>query len=61
MSSQEPDEERLNFDEVDALNNDFDRDSASTTTATTGSHKAYMSTAERMDKLINDIGGFGRF
>ena len=60
-SHREADDERLNFEEVDALNNDFDRDSASASSDRPTANRVHMTTAERMDKLINDIGGLGRF
>ena len=55
------DGERLNFDDIDALNNDFDVESVSVDNDTAATNRVHMTTEERMDKLISDIGGLGRF
>ena len=52
--------ERLNFDDLDALNNDFDEEYVEEVEANQ-ENKVHMTSAERMNKLFDDIGGFGRF
>lgn len=64
-SHQEGDSERLNFDEIDPLSNDFDQDETqsiyASSVSSAASEKIHMTKEERMDKLINDIGGLGKF
>lgn len=60
-SHRDDDPERLNFDEIDALNNDFEEESDESEEEAAVNTRVHMTTAERMDKLFNDIGGLGRF
>ena len=52
--------DRLNFEEMDALNNDFDEEYVGEGVGNQ-EQKVHMTSAERMNKLFDDIGGFGRF
>ena len=56
----EQNHERLNFEDLDALNNDFDEEYVEEVEANQ-ENKVHMTSAERMNKLFDDIGGFGRF
>ena len=56
----EQNNERLNFEDLDALNNDFDEEYVEEVEANQ-ENKVHMTSAERMNKLFDDIGGFGRF
>ena len=56
----EANEERLNFEDMDALNNDFDEQYIDDSEEPQ-EQKVHMTSAQRMDKLFDDIGGFGRF
>ena len=52
--------DRLNFEDIDALNNDFDEQYTDDVEGP-NEPKVHMTSAQRMDKLFEDIGGFGRF
>ena len=59
-TQRDDDPDRLNFEDIDALNNDFEEDSDEEDEAIVAT-RVHMTTEERMDKLFDDIGGLGRF